>query len=88
MTSPDSLSLDNLVKLHRMDLNDNSQTISQVSDNAIQKQAAMNLKQSKLSIPKPISVQPGVNVQSSRKSAENQMMDSMLTDYKKKNPFS
>jgi hypothetical protein len=87
MTAPESLTLDNLVKLHRMDLNEGQQTIAQIDTQSMEKQATMSSRQQKLSIPKPVSVQPGVNVQSSRKTAENTMMDSMLTDYKKRNPF-
>ena len=43
----------------------------------------MNQRQEKLSIPTPIGVQPGANVQSS-KSVEDQMMDSMIGNYKKR----
>lgn len=88
MTSPDSLSLDNLVKLHRMDLDGGNQTITQVSDEALKKASQMKMQQSKLSIPKPVAGQASVNMQSSRKTAENTMMDSMLSDFKKRNPFS
>ena len=70
-----------------MDLNEGQQTIAQIDTQSMEKQATMSSRQQKLSIPKPVSVQPGVNVQSSRKTAENTMMDSMLTDYKKRNPF-
>lgn len=87
MTSPESLSLDNLVKLHRLDLNEGQQTIAQIDSRSMEKQATMSNRQQKLSIPKPVSVQPGVNMQSSRKTAENKMMDSMLSDFKKRNPF-
>ncbi len=89
MSSPESLSLDNLVKLHKMS-NAGQQEIpalQQVTPEAQQRQAIMNQRQQKLSIPTPIGVQPGANVQSS-KSVEDKMMDSMLGNYKKKNPFS
>jgi hypothetical protein len=88
MTSPESLTLDNLVKLHRLDLNEGQQTISQISNVSMEKQATMSNRQQKLSMPKPVAVQPSVNMQSSKKTAENTMMDSMLGDYKKRNPFS
>lgn len=88
MTSPESLTLDNLVKLHRMDLNEGQQTVQQISNMSMEKQAVMSNRSQKLSIPKPVAVQPSANMQSSKKTAENTMMDSMLTDYKKKNPFS
>ena len=87
MTSPESMSLDNLVKLHKINQQpDSSQTITQVNDAALQKQANMMQQQSKLSIPKPIGVKAGVNVQSSKKS-EDKMMDSMIQNFNKKNPF-
>ena len=88
MSSPDSLSLDNLVRLHKMSLQPSQEApaLQQVTPEAQQKQALMNQRQEKLSIPTPIGVQPGANVQSS-KSVEDKMMDSMIGNYKKKNPF-
>lgn len=89
MSKPDSLSLDNLVKLHRMSRQTTQQApqvINQITPEAQQKQFIMNQRQEKLSIPKPIGVQPGANVQSS-KSVEDQMMDSMINNFKRKNPF-
>jgi hypothetical protein len=85
MSKPDSLSLDNLVKLHKLGQGNTTQ-LSQVTPEAQQKQLTMSQRQEKLSIPTPIGVQPGANVQSS-KSVEDKMMDSMLGNYKKKNPF-
>ena len=88
MSKPDSLSLDNLVKLHKMNTGQTPapQKVEQVTPEAQMKQSIMNQRQEKLSIPKPIGVQPGANVQSS-KSVEDQMMDSMIGNFKKKNPF-
>lgn len=89
MTSPESMSLDNLVKLHKINtqpVQQSSQTITQVSDSALQKQTEMMQQKSKLSIPKPIGIKAGVNMQSSKKS-EDKMMDSMITNFNKKNPF-
>jgi hypothetical protein len=88
MTAPESLSLDNLVKLHRLDNapEQSNQTITQVNDAVLQKQANMMQQKSKLSIPKPIGVKAGVNVQSSKRS-EDKMMDSMIQNFNKKNPF-
>ena len=85
MSKPESLSLDNLVKLHKLSEGTTSE-LTQVTPEAQQKQITMNRRQEKLSIPTPIGVQPGANVQSS-KSVEDQMMDSMIGNYKKKNPF-
>lgn len=88
MSSPESLSLDNLVKLHQMDTGQvQQQSVVSLTASGVDKQQVMSERNKRLSIPKPVSVQPSVNVQSSKKSAENHMMDSMLTDYKKKNPF-
>jgi hypothetical protein len=87
MSRPDSLSLENLVRLHKMSMQNNEVTqIKQVTQEARQKQALMTQRQQKLSIPTPIGVQPGANVQSS-KNVEDQMMDSMITNHRKKNPF-
>jgi hypothetical protein len=87
MSSPESLSLDNLVRLHQLNLTSVTQEVQQVSPQAQMKQNTMVRRQEKLSIPKPIGVQPSVGTQSSRKSAEDQMMDSMISGFRKKNPF-
>ena len=86
MSRPDSLSLDNLVKLHKMNTGNVPQQVTQVTPEAQKKQDLMNKRQQNLSIPTPIGVQPGANVQSS-KNVEDLMMDSMVSNYKKRNPF-
>jgi len=91
MSSPDSLSLDNLVRLHKLNTGTleqqaPQQVVQQVTPEAQLKSNIMTQRQEKLSIPTPIGVQPGANVQSS-KSVEDKMMDSMIGNYKKKNPF-
>tara|TARA_R100000655_G_scaffold97138_1_gene139933 strand:- start:5195 stop:6100 length:906 start_codon:yes stop_codon:yes gene_type:complete len=91
MSSPDSLSLDNLVKLHKLNTGTleqqaPQQVVQQVTPDAQMKSNFMTQRQEKLSIPTPIGVQPGANVQSS-KSVEDKMMDSMIGNFKKKNPF-
>jgi len=47
----------------------------------------MQSRAPKLTIPKPIGVQPGQSVQSPKQSTENNMMDSMIANHKKQNPF-
>ena len=87
MSNPKSLSLGNLVKLHKMNMGGTPQTeVTQVTPEAHEKQALMNSRQEKLSIPTPIGVQPGASVQSSN-NVEDLMMDSMIKDHRKKNPF-
>jgi predicted RNA-binding protein with PIN domain len=85
MSSPESLSLDNLVKLHRGD-QQQAQPVMSPSTADLQLEV-MRQRKEKLAIPKPITTQPSANVQSSRK-IEDQMMDSMIGSFKKKNPFS
>jgi hypothetical protein len=87
MSSPESLSLDNLVKLHQLNQGNGPQITEQVSQEAQQKQQLMNQRQEKLSIPKPIGVQQGQSVQSPSKNVEDKMMDAMLTDWNKRNIF-
>lgn len=87
MSSPESLSLDNLVKLHKLNIGMSTKEGNQVSPQAQQKQKTMQSRAPKLSIPKPIGVQPGQSVQSSTKSTENNMMDNMINSHKKQNPF-
>lgn len=88
MSSPESLSLDNLVKLHKSLTSRENETISISQPNVIDPRTSeMAQRQQKLAIPRPISTQPSVSKQSSKK-IEDQMMDSMIKSYKDKNPFS
>jgi len=87
MSSPDSLSLDNLVQLHQLRMNNGSQQVIQVTPEAQQKAAVMNQRNEKLSIPKPIGVQPGASDQSPTKNVEDKMMDAMINNFNKRNPF-
>ena len=87
MSSPDSLSLDNLVKLHKSLTGMGKETIPIPQQNVIDpRMSDMARRQQKLSIPSTITSQPSANKQSSKK-IEDQMMDSMISNFKKKNPF-
>jgi len=87
MSSPDSLSLDNLVKLHKLTQNVDSQQLTQISPEAQQKKQTMLHRQEKLNIPRPIGVQPGASDQSPTKEIEDQIMDAMIGDHTKRNIF-
>jgi hypothetical protein len=87
MSSPDSLSLDNLVQLHQLKMNSGSKQVTQITPEAQQKAAVMNQRNEKLSIPKPIGVQPGASDQSPTKNIEDKMMDAMIGNFNKRNPF-
>lgn len=87
MSSPDSLSLDNLVQLHQLKMNNGSNQVTQITPQAQQKAAVMNQRNEKLSIPKPIGVQPGASDQSPTKDVEDKMMDAMIGNFNKRNPF-
>ena len=87
MSSPESLSLDNLVQLHQLKLNEGSQQVTQITPEAQQKAAVMKQRNEKLSIPKPIGVQPGASDQSPSKNVEDKMMDAMIGNFNKRNPF-
>jgi ABC-type transporter Mla subunit MlaD len=87
MSSPESLSLDNLVQLHQLRQNKSSQQVTQITPEAQQKAAVMNQRNEKLSIPKPIGVQPGASDQSPTKNIEDKMMDAMINNLNKRNPF-
>lgn len=87
MTSPDSLSLDNLVQLHKLKQDNGPRQVTQVTPQAQQKAAVMNQRNEKLSIPKPIGVQPGASDQSPTKNVEDKMMDAMINNFNKRNPF-
>lgn len=87
MSSPDSLSLDNLVKLHQLNMGNVPQQATQVAPEAQEKANQMKQRGEKLNIPKPIGVQQGSSVQSPNKSVEDAMMDSMIDDFNKTNIF-
>jgi len=87
MSSPESLSLDNLVQLHQLRTNVGSQQVTQITPQAQQKAAIMNQRNEKLSIPKPIGVQPGASDQSPTKNVEDRMMDAMIGNFNKRNIF-
>jgi len=87
MSSPDSLSLDNLVMLHQMKQPNAAQQVTQITPEAQKKVALMNQRQQKLSIPKPIGVQPGASDQSTSKNVEDKMMDAMISNVTKRNIF-
>tara|TARA_R110000796_G_scaffold243971_1_gene366818 strand:- start:6743 stop:7621 length:879 start_codon:yes stop_codon:yes gene_type:complete len=87
MSSPDSLSLDNLVMLHQMKQPNAAQQVTQITPEAQKKVALMNQRQQKLSIPKPIGVQPGASDQSTSKNVEDKMMDAMISNVTSKNIF-
>jgi len=89
MNDPSSMSLDNLVQLHQMrrgqrtEVNPNVQKRQQ---RVAKKVELMDNRQNNLSVPQPLGVQSGASVQSSTK-VEDQMMDSMIANHKKRNPF-
>jgi len=85
MASPETLSLDNLVKLHQID--SGTANVLQVSNDEISKQQVLLQRQEKTSIPKPIGVQPGASVQSPKTSTEDELMNAMIDQHKKVNPW-
>ena len=87
MSSPDSLSLDNLVQLHQLKQPNAAQQVTQITPEAQKKVALMIQRQQKLSIPKPIGVQPGASDQSLSKNTEDKMMDAMISQVSKRNIF-
>tara|TARA_R100000664_G_C2754774_1_gene142406 strand:+ start:920 stop:1828 length:909 start_codon:yes stop_codon:yes gene_type:complete len=91
MNDPSSMSLDNLVQLHK--IRRGARTQAGVSQAQVQRQAQvqqkvaeMDNRQKNLTVPQPLGVQSGASVQSSTK-VEDQMMDSMIQNHKKRNPF-
>lgn len=90
MNDPSSLSLDNLVQLHQIRRGDRAnagQVINREQRPEVQQKVAqMENRQRNLTVPQPLGVQPGANVQSNKK-VEDQMMDSMIGNFQKKNPF-
>ena len=85
MSSPDSLTIDNLVQLYNLK-NGGSQTIPNQGTPAPQPSGAFNQAARAQQVPSPMGVMPSSGNQDSR-NAEDQVMDSMITDFKSKNPF-
>ena len=80
MSDPNSLNLDNLVQLHRMQKGQNQIENSGPSADFSQVQRTQQ-------IPSPMGVQTGQGDGNNAKSEEDQIMDNILSDYKSKNPW-
>jgi len=80
MSDPSSLSLDNLVQLYRMQ-NSQPQT-----ENAGPSQAFRQAQRAQ-QIPSPMGVQTGQGGGNDARSAEDSIMDNMISDFKSKNPW-
>jgi len=81
MSSPESLSIENLWKLHNMNK-------GQVPEQPVaQPSSQFNQVQRAQSVPQPMGVQTGANMAQQTKSAEDIIMDDLISDYKSKNPW-
>jgi len=81
MSSPESITMDNLVQLWMAKEGLQSTPQQQVAQPSAQFQQTQTAQQ----VPTPMGVIPGGQGQGGN--AEDQMMDAMLTDYKSRNPF-
>lgn len=93
MSSPESVSVDNLVALWKTQQNPTASAPTQAPQAHAEGQiapdptvAAMKRQREKLSMPQPVSVTPG-GEQGADKSPESTVMDAMISDYKSKNPW-
>ena len=92
MNDPSSMSLDNLVELHKIKRGQrtNVNAVNEMNQRQMrqsqQKVQLMENRQKNLSVPQPLGVQSGASVQSSNK-VEDQMMDAMIKTHGKRNPF-
>ena len=81
MSSPESLSVENLWKLHQMNKGQVPvQPVAQPSPQFNQVQRAQ-------SVPQPMGVQTSANMAQTSKSAEDIIMDDLISDYKSQNPW-
>lgn len=81
MSSPESLSVENLWKLYKMDQ-------GQVPvPEAAQPSPQFNQIQRAQSVPQPMGVQSSANLAQNTKSAEDIIMDDLISDYRSKNPW-
>lgn len=81
MSGPDSLSLDNLVQLWKIK---NSRSPQEVQNE--QKVEQMRRQKEKLTTPQPVGVQPGSS-DNADKPVEDRLMDAMVGDYERQNPW-
>ena len=94
MSSPESVSVDNLVNLWNNQKSPNQASAPQGTPQAYREGTnvpdetaeAMKRQREKLSMPQPVSVQPGSG-QGADKPIESTVMDAMISDYKKQNPW-
>ena len=81
MDDPKNITVDNLFQLYRMQNgNVGNQPITQTAPNE-----SFDQRKRAQSVPTPMGVVPGQS--SSQQSGQDTMMDSMINDYKKRNPF-
>ena len=85
MSSPDSLTMDNLVELYKMK-GGGSQTSTPEAGPVAQPADIFNQAQRAQQVPSPMGVMPSSGSTDSR-TAEDQVMDSMLTDLDNTNPW-
>ena len=82
MSSPDSLTMDNLVQLYKLK---NGGVVNHTLGNT-QPSADFSQAERAQQIPSPMGVMPSSGNRDSR-SNEDQVMDSMIEDFKSKNPW-
>ena len=83
MSKPDSLTMDNLVQLWRIQRGQGAPTNASVP---AQPSAAFQQTQRAQQVPSPMGVMPGSS-QLAQGSAEDQIMDGMISDFDSKNPW-
>jgi hypothetical protein len=86
MSKPESLTVENLWKLYSLQKSESGNAVPQSSQN-VQPSAAFEQTRRAQQIPSPMGVVTGVNQGSDGRAPEDKMMDSMIADYKGKNPF-
>ena len=85
MSSPESLTVENLWKVYSLN-KAGGETVAPGTQNA-QPSAGFQQTQRAQQIPQPMGVVTGLNQDASKQAPEDKMMDSMLANYKGKNPF-
>jgi len=84
MSKPESLTMDNLVALYRIQKGQGNTTEQSVPTQPSQAfQQAKNAQQ----VPSPMGVQPSGDNQVEGKNESDQIMDNLISDYKSRNPF-
>tara|TARA_R110002020_G_scaffold212480_4_gene419117 strand:- start:11590 stop:12522 length:933 start_codon:yes stop_codon:yes gene_type:complete len=84
MSKPESLSMDNLVALYRIQKGQGAQPVQNAP---VQPSPAFTQTKNAQQVPSPMGVQPSSNNEVDGRNEEDKIFDNLISDYKSRNPF-